>query len=229
MRIRTRDEKVKLFNGEENLNLLHISDVHVWFSGRILNELKKVIFKTGPDLIILTGDYYDTPKGAHLFKAFLSEVANSFTIVFIRGNHDLLWGREVFDLLLDIPNCFYIKDDLYSFVSQKGNKYNIRAWEHRALFESKSHEKNIVLIHNPEKLNTGELGHIDLVLAGHLHGGQFIFFTTNKSHYPGSLFYKYCTDRRQLNDTTLIVSKGVGDTFPFRFNCPKEVVRITIE
>lgn len=229
MRIRTRDEKVQLFNGEEDLRLLHISDVHVWFSRRILDELKKVIFKAAPDLIILTGDYYDTPAGAHLFKAFLSEVASSFTIVFIRGNHDFLWGRKLFDLLLGIPNCFYIRDELYSFVSRRGNKYNIGTWKHRALFERKSHEKNIVLIHNPEKLNTRELGHIDLVLAGHLHGGQFIFFTSNKSHYPGSLFYKHCTDRKQLNDTTLIVSKGVGDTFPFRFNCPKEVVRITIE
>jgi predicted MPP superfamily phosphohydrolase len=229
MRIRTRNERVRFFNGQESLSLLHISDVHVWFSGRVLDELKRIIFKTGPDLIILTGDYYDTSKGAHLFKAFMSEVASSFTIVFIKGNHDFFWGEKVSGQLLDIPNCFYVEDDLFSFVSQRGNKYNIGAWKHRGLFENKSNEKNIVLIHNPEKLNTRELKHIDLILAGHLHGGQFIFFTYGESHYPGSFLYKYCTDRKQINDTTLIVSKGIGDTFPFRFNCPKEIVSITIE
>lgn len=229
MRIKTRDERVQLFNGQENLSILHISDVHVWFSRRILDALKKIIFKVSPELIVLTGDYYDTRKGAHLFKDFMSEIANYYTIVFIDGNHDFLWGRKVFDLLMGIPNCFYVGEDLYSFVSRRGNMYNVGAWKHRALFESKSHEKNIMLIHNPEKLIIDGLKHINLVLAGHLHGGQFIFFTWQKSHYPGSLVYKHCTDRKQLNDTTLIISKGVGDTFPFRFNCPKEVVRITIE
>jgi uncharacterized protein len=229
MSIKTREEKVQLFNGQEKLSILHISDVHVWFSRNILDGLKRIIFNANPELIILTGDYYDTPIGAHLFKDFLSEVANTFKIVFIGGNHDFLWGRKVFGLLLGIPNCFYVGEDTYSFISKKGYKYNIGSWKHRALFESKSDEKNIVLIHNPEKLNTRELKDIDLVLAGHLHGGQFIFFTVNKAHYPASFFYKYCTDRKQLKDTVLIVSKGIGGTVPFRINCPKEVVRITIE
>jgi predicted MPP superfamily phosphohydrolase len=138
-------------------------------------------------------------------------------------------GRKVFNLLLDIPNCFYVGDALCSFVSRRGNKYNVGAWKHRALFQSKSTEKNIMLIHNPEKLFLDGLRHINLVLAGHLHGGQVIFFTYKRSHYPGSLIYKHCSDRKQLNDTTLIVSKGIGDSVPFRFNCPREVVRITIE
>ena len=229
MNIRTRDETIQLFNGQEDFCLLHISDVHVWFSGRTLENLKKIIFNAKPELIILTGDYYDTPKGAHLFKNFLSEIAKSFRIVFIRGNHDLLWGKKLFDQLLSIPNCVSVDDGLYSYMSPKGNIYNIGSWQHRALFKRKSNEKNILLIHNPGKLKMSGLKHIDLVLAGHLHGGQFIFFTFNKSHYPGSFLYKHCTDRKQLNGATLIVSKGIGDTFPFRFNCPREVVRITIE
>lgn len=229
MKIRTREEKIQLFGGKEQLTFLHISDVHVWFSNRVLDELRKIIYKTTPDLVILTGDYYDTPKGARLFKSFMAEVAGFFPIVFIKGNHDSLWGKKVFNQLLSIPNCYYVEDDFYSFVSSRGNKYNIGGWKHRGLFESKRHEKNIVLLHNPGKLNEIECKHIDLVLAGHLHGGQFILFTSDQSHYPGSLLYKYCTDRKQINGTTLIVSKGIGDTFPFRINCPKEVVRITIE
>ena len=229
MRITTREETVQLFDGKEQLHILHISDVHVWFSNRVLDELKKIIYKASPDLIVLTGDYYDTPKGARLFKAFMSEVSGSFTIAFIKGNHDTLWGKKVLDLIMGIPNCFFVEDDIYSFVSPRGNKYNIGSWKHRNLFETHRDETNIVLLHNPEKLNTQELKYIDMVLAGHLHGGQSIFFTTNQSHYPGSLLYKYCTDRKQINDTTLIVSKGIGDTLPFRINCPREVVKITIQ
>lgn len=229
MSIRIREEEVQLFDGQENLSLLHISDIHVWFSNRALDELKGIVVRVNPDLIILTGDYYDTPKGVSLFKKFLSEIAKSFKIVFIRGNHDLLWGRKHFNQLLNIPNCFYAGERIYSFVSQNGNNYRIGSWKHRSLFERRDHEKNIVLIHNPEKLKIRELKHIDLILAGHLHGGQFIFFTYNRSHYPGSLLYKHCTDRKQIENSTLIISKGIGDSFPFRLNCPREVVKITIK
>lgn len=85
-------------------------------------------------------------------------------------------------------------------------------------------------MHNPEKINDKELANIQVILAGHLHGGQFIFFKTKKKeNFPGCLLYKHCSDRKQIHNTTIIVSKGLGDTFPFRLNCPKEMVKILIE
>ena len=208
---------------------MHITDIHLWYSVRILETLEESIIRINPDLIILTGDYYDLPKGAHNFREFLSKVSLRHTLIFIRGNHDKMYGTGVSDLLLNIPNCFCVETSLYKHKSKQGCCYNITSWKNRNNLPNNSSEKNIVLIHNPEKIKENELSKIHLILAGHLHGVQFIFFKTkNSSHFPGNILYKYCLDRKQIMNTTLIVSKGLGDTFPFRLNCPKEIVLITI-
>jgi len=230
MPIQLRKEKIDLFNGHESLTILHISDVHVWFSKSILDKLKAIIIQCNPDLLIFTGDYFDVPAGAHLFRAFLQDISVSYTVVFIRGNHDFVYGPRIANLLLGIPNCYCAEKDVYTFVSPKGYYYNITSWEQRHQLKQYAGGRNIVLIHNPERLNEKEIEGIDLILAGHLHGGQFIFFKTgNNAHFPGSLVYRYCTDRKQLKDTTMIISRGLGDTLPFRLNCPREVVSIRIE
>jgi len=229
MEIIERQENINLFGGLENLSLLHISDIHLWYSVTVLEKLETIITINNPGLIILTGDYYDLPRGAYNFRDFLHRVAQKYTVVFIKGNHDKIYGSKISNLLLDIPNCHSVENSLYKFLSKQGYHYNITSWANRHNLPVNSHEKNIVLIHNPEKIKARELSNIQLILAGHLHGGQFIFFkTTNNSNFPGCILYKYCTDRKQIDNTTLIVSKGLGDSFPFRLNCPKEVVRITI-
>ncbi len=229
MKIAERKENINLFGGIENLSILHISDIHLWYSVRILEKLEQSIIRINPDLLILTGDYYDLPKGAHNFREFLSRVSLRHTIIFIRGNHDIIYGRSVSDLLLNIPNCFCVETSLYKYKSKHGCYYNITSWKNRHNLPDNNTEKNIVLIHNPEKIKEKELSKIHLILAGHLHGGQFIFFKTkSSSNFPGNILYKYCIDRKLIMNTTLIVSKGLGDTFPFRLNCPKEIVLVAI-
>jgi predicted MPP superfamily phosphohydrolase len=229
MPILLRQETLDFYNGREALIVLHFSDIHTWFSAELLEKLKAIIFENDPELLLFTGDYFDIPKGAHLFRDFLCEVSPAYPIAFIRGNHDFLYGPRIADLLLGIPNCNCVESDVYSFTSRKGFPYKITSWNNRRRLKNHTAEKNIVLIHNPEKLKENEMEGIDLILAGHLHGGQFILFkTATNAHFPGSLFYRYCTDRKQLKDTTVIISKGLGDTFPFRLNCPKEIVKIRI-
>jgi len=229
MNIQLREETLAWHKGQESLTLLHISDIHVRFSKGILEKLKAIILQHHPDLIIFTGDYFDIPRGAHLFRDFLCTISLSYKIVFIRGNHDFVYGSRIANLLIGIPNCHCVESSVYTFISRNGFVYNITSWEQRHRLKQQTAEKNIVLIHNPEKLKENEMEGIDLILAGHLHGGQFILFSTAASnHFPGCLLYKHCTDRKQLTSTTLIVSKGLGDTFPLRFNCAKEVIQICI-
>ena len=192
--------------------------------------METIFTKQNPDLIALTGDYYDLPKGASNFREFLIRISQKHTVVFIKGNHDKLYGVKVSNLLLNIPNCFSVENSIYKYQSKNGHYYNVTSWENRHNLPDNINEKNIVLIHNPEKIKTEALSNIHLILAGHLHGGQFIFFKTkNNSNFPGCILFKHCADRKQIKNTTLIVSKGVGDTFPFRLNCPKEIVRIIVE
>jgi predicted MPP superfamily phosphohydrolase len=229
MPIQLREETLDFYRGREALTILHISDIHLWFSVGILKKLKTIIFQNNPELLVFTGDYFDTPRGAYLFRDFLCEVSLSYKLVFISGNHDFVYGSQIADLFVNIPNCYCVETSVYNFISRKGYSYNITSWDQRCRLNKQTTGRNIVLIHNPEKLRENEMEGIDLILAGHLHGGQFVLFkTAKKGHFPGSLVYRYCTDKKQMKDTTLLVSKGLGDTFPFRLNCAKEVIKIKI-
>ena len=230
MELTERHEKINFFDGAENLSIIHISDTHLWYPTTILKLLEALIIMRNPDLVILTGDYYDLPKGAYNFREFLIKISQTHTVLFIMGNHDTVFGSKISNLLSDIPNCTCVDNSLYTYLSKKGYSYNITSWKNRHQLPHGGDHKNIVLIHNPEKIKIKELSNIRLILAGHLHGGQFIFYVTKaQSNFPGCILYKHCADRKQLLNTTLLVSKGLGDTFPFRLNCPKEVIRITID
>jgi predicted MPP superfamily phosphohydrolase len=229
MVITERQENVNLFDGNEQLSIIHLSDIHLWYSVTILERLETMLVKYNPALVALTGDYYDLPKGAYNFREFLHRISLKYTVIFIRGNHDIIYGPKIYNLLSGIAGCHCVDDAVFRYQSAKGKNYNITSWKNRGQLQGSKGEKNIILIHNPEGIKEKELDGIHLILAGHLHGGQVIFFKTKKnSNFPGSILYKYCTDRRQISDTTLIVSRGLGDTFPLRINCPKEIVRVTI-
>ena len=162
------------------------------------------------------------------FYKFLKKVSLKFTILFIKGNHDKIYGKRIRFLIENISNCYCLDNCYFTFKTKK-EQYNFSSWKNKNKIKELQKGKNIVLIHNPEKIIKTELNGIALLLAGHLHGGQFIFFKT-KNHYnfPACLYYKYCIDRVTIKNTVLIVSKGLGDTFPFRVNCSKEVVNIYI-
>lgn len=229
MKISERIEKINLFKNEEHLEIIHLSDIHLWFSNKILKALKIIINNNKPELVIFTGDYFDIPKGAHLFKDFLTEIALTNLVVFIYGNHDRLYGNRFSTLFLNIPNCHCVEDTIFKYTSKNKKHYNITSWANKEQLLNSVDETNIILVHNPKKIKKEALNGINIILSGHLHGGQVILWKTkNNSNFPGTLFYKHCTDRKTINNTTLIVSKGLGDTLPIRINCPREIVKIII-
>lgn len=75
MEIVERQEKINFFGGLENLSIIHISDIHLWYSTSILKRIESIITTINPNLIILTGDYYDLPKGAYNFREFLCKIS----------------------------------------------------------------------------------------------------------------------------------------------------------
>jgi len=69
----------------------------------------------------------------------------------------------------------------------------------------------------------------DLTLSGHLHGGQFVFFERRGRLYPGAFLYRWNGLRFDGNNgKTLLISRGIQDTLPLRWNCPREVLMVDI-
>lgn len=223
-----REEIIQISGNNSPIRICHLSDLHFWFRVLKANSILTTVIDLKPEVIILTGDYYDFPKGKKIFAELISKLSQKFPVYFISGNHDKLRGVNFLEQVAKSTSSFFLKNQSASFIAQNGVEINLIP-DQKNDFIKKKNQLNILLFHNPEKLKIDLLSEIDLVLSGHLHGGQFIFWKSkSNSFYPASFLYKNCTDRKQIGNTTLIVSKGLGDTFPFRINCPKEIVLLSI-
>jgi uncharacterized protein len=227
-----RREKVSWHNGDERFRLMHLSDFHLKGVGRRLCAIEAIIAIEKPDVIAMTGDYYDTPRGARLFLEFLERVSRIVPVYWVEGNHDRWFGRGNVLSLTEIQSALCVDDERREFVSKRGFHYQFVSWRQWLKHEGSNPRKGrqIILMHNPEEIRGDRLGGSDLVLAGHLHGGQFVLGKTrNQSNFPGSILYRWCGDRYDVDGTTVIVSRGLGDTVPVRFRCPYEVVIIEVD
>lgn len=88
----------------------------------------------------------------------------------------------------------------------------------------------VLLVHEPQYLDTyaqAAGGRLDLIFAGHAHGGQIRLPFTEGLFAPGQgLLPKLTSGMHRRGKTSMIISRGLGNsTFPFRvFNRPEIVV-----
>lgn len=229
MTCEVRHEALAWFDGEDGLKLLHLSDFHIKGSRRRLDEIERWIATVKPDVIALTGDYFDTVTGANLFVDFLQRVAGGYPVYWVSGNHDRWYGDGPLNRLHQVANAFCIDVKPALWRTKGGAPIRFCSWPCHLVTPKQVGERRVVLLHNPEEIKEDRLEGCDLLLAGHLHGGQFVLWRNAMGDlFPGRLLYRWCCERRDLAETTVIVSKGLGDTLPMRFRCPHEVVVVSI-
>ena len=84
----------------------------------------------------------------------------------------------------------------------------------------------ILLSHRPDKIDIYAKANVDLVFTGHAHGGQIRLFGNGILSPAEGFFPKYTSGMHVKENTTVVISRGLGRTiFTFRlFNRPEVVV-----
>jgi predicted MPP superfamily phosphohydrolase len=233
MSLEIRRESVSLRHTGENsgaLRIAHLSDLHVWWSRRRLDEVAAILDEEHPDVVVFTGDWFDTPRGADLCHGFLQRITGVRPVCWIRGNHDHWFGPEVLAPFYEVPGAHCVDETAWQFDSESGLRCEFMSWQAHLATPQDPERHRIVLVHNPEGIDVANLSGCNLILAGHLHGGQFVFYRTRRgSHFPANLLYRWCCDRREVQGIPAIISRGLGDTLPLRIRCPHEVVMIEVK
>ena len=210
---------------DSQLSIVYLSDLHLTgFSGPMVNNLIVEIKAARPDLVLYGGDYADTKLGyAELRRLFLA-LSDAIPCAAVMGNHDLFFGKGKVSTAASGADITWV-DSSREILCIKGLRISIERAPNPV--PDPTADLHILLRHEPIDWSE-RWAHYDLIVAGHLHGCQFVLFEENDTLYPGAWFYPNNFLRWIYGNTHYFVSKGLGDTLPIRYNCPRDIILIDL-
>lgn len=229
--------------------VVQISDFHNATFGKDNERLLAKIQELEPDIVVLTGDLVDSNHTSIVLSlAFAEKVAANYPTYYVTGNHEnRLEESERSSLLEGLEKagvvCLF---DEYVKIERGGSSITLIGLNDESLggIKLKISEKTtgetmlltgnedtsglqILLAHEPQYIENYTKYNVDLVFCGHAHGGQVrIPFVGGGLVAPGQgLFPKYTEGVHILNETTMVISRGLGNSIvPVRvFNRPEIV------
>lgn len=205
---------------------LYISDIHL--TPRRLTalqaQLRDVVREADPDLILLGGDIVDSVSGLKVLPQLLASLGSArIPVAVVPGNHDWDAGVDTVAHCVRHAGMHWLPDRALLLQTPNGRTVEIAGSCEAAPLSPRA-TLRILCAHEPQVYSDPRSRAFHLVLAGHYHGGQIVLFRKNSYEYPNGWFYPWSGPRFVDGGSTLIVSRGVSDTLPFRFNCQREVI-----
>jgi len=245
--VRPRIPLARLPKAFDGFRIAQLSDIHIspFTTADYIHRCVSITNELRPDLIALTGDYiaWDTEQQGEVVRT-LAGLRAPFGVFGCLGNHEEESGTEESITRLFTAQGIHILRQARAPIVLGGETLNLigidephgrteTEWRrdvHRKLRQIKElmmpETVNILLSHGdfPHMFDrVAELG-IDLMLAGHTHGGQlsldFVHRGLNLSH----LIYDYNSGWYEKNGAQLYVNRGIGTTgFPIRLGARPEI------
>ncbi len=229
--------------------VVQISDLHNASFGKDNERLLQKIQELEPDIVVLTGDLVDSNHtDIEVALAFAEKVAANYPTYYVTGNHETWLEESDMQALLQGLKTVGVVclSDEYVEIERGSSSITLIGLNDESLggMKLKVAEKTtgetilltgnedtsgfqILLAHEPQYIENYSKYQVDLVFSGHAHGGQVrIPFIDRGLVAPGQgLFPKYTEGVHEVNGTTLIVSRGLGNSIaPVRvFNRPEIV------
>jgi hypothetical protein len=240
---------VKLPDAFRGYRIVQISDIHYdeytepSFVRRVVGEVNRLT----PDLVLLTGDYIsNTPMGQQFAAGAMLRCADELRKLTcpvryaVMGNHDSILGPPLIRAGLasaSIPMLF----NQHVAIERNGQRLWLAGVADvltnvpnlNLAIPASPDGPVLMLCHEPDYAdNVLEQGYgavVDVMLAGHSHGGQVrlpivgaVHRVYGAEHYVQGLY--------RLGRMQLYVNRGIGTVgVPFRLNCPPEITVFTLQ
>lgn len=230
--------------GFEGCKIVQISDFHNEWGKGYIDRLTEKVKDCEPDYIFVTGDSVDQifPDVDRSLE-FMKKLPEICPVYLVMGNHEYNLSQEEREQF--VAGCeSYGVNVLYNehtTLTRNGDTISLLGFDNMEndseAFSRVTEDFVILLNHYPEDCNyfsktAVQYGtHIDIDFTGHAHGGLIRLPLVNGLYAPGQgLFPKYTDGTYSVNDTTLVVSRGVGNSgWTQRFSDPFELVLFTLE
>ena len=217
--------------------IAQISDLHNAQFGENNEHLLVKLAQCQPDIIVLTGDLFDSNHpDLDVAASFASNAARIAPTYYVTGNHEGFARKEYAQLkpqlleagVLVLENKIVELERNGETVSLIGlhDNWFTSVPDTAAELVPSAGECSILLAHRPEFADSYTKAGADLVLSGHVHGGQFRLPFVGGLLSPGLGFFpEYDAGLYKIGETQLIVSRGLGNSrIPVRINNRPEIV-----
>jgi uncharacterized protein len=213
-----------LAEGASGTRILYLSDFHYnRFGQRLAENVSSAIEEINPAIVLLGGDYADSKKGVNYFKRMMESITGGRKVFAIAGNHD---RRRIRQIRAIVEECNGVWLEKKSAIIDLGN-FKIRIDGGLPATRSSEADFSILCLHRP--IDTEDIAHrYQVIFAGHLHAGQMVLWQRENGLYPGRIIYKWNRLAARFGDCQFLISKGLGDTLPIRYNCRKDVILVEL-
>lgn len=240
--------------GWQQLTIGHMSDIH--FTGQLTPAFYHYVVERmqalEPDILVITGDIIDKDHCLDWIAPILGRLSAPLGCYHLFGNHELRlsdvqaaaakmdaigWidvGRQ--DVTIDPSSLDYDQ----SMAGRPGiiltgnenpwlERHTGEYWAAGPLAQDDAHESlKLGLTHSPDQFPWARQLGLDLLLAGHTHGGQVRLPGIGPIVAPSRHGSRFASGVFRLAPTVMHVSRGLAGTQPLRFRCPPEISLLTI-
>jgi predicted MPP superfamily phosphohydrolase len=222
----------------DGFRILHLSDVHFrepsprgWLMLRAAEQV-------APDIIVITGDLVCASRGMREAHGLLRLLARRWPTYVVLGNADLRTARA--DALAGSWSALGARvlvnqgapverDGERIWLAGVNDSHTGRDFLEGALAGAGEGEFVIALSHSPDLALRPGVEAVDLILAGHTHGGQIVLPYLGPLYARCRLGTRYASGLHRLNGTQIFDSRGAGSTrLRLRLHCPPEAAVITL-
>ena len=237
----------KAMNG---FTIAQLSDLHDAELGHDNADIVDMLRDIRPDVIVMTGDMVDSNRtNIDLSVSLARQIVGIAPVYFVNGNHEaaLSWN-EYHRFTRELSQAgVIVLEDRSEVLSYNGAAFQIIGLTDPGFIPGSLEEKfaavqnaltllkredmfSIVLAHRPELLNEYAACKAELVLTGHVHGGQFRLPLIGGIYAPSQGFFpEFDAGLYTQGETQMYISRGIGNSaFPFRFNNRPEIVVYTL-
>ena len=217
--------------GLDGLRVAFITDTHEISQSRLW-EVVDELNRRSLDLLLLGGDFSSNAAHMHATLAVLSQVKTTQGIFGVEGNHDshlLLFAAMQEHGMTALSNSGV---EVYPgfYLAGLEDLQNRNPCIATAVSGATQGDFVLLLTHNPDVTMRQDTTGVDLVLAGHSHGGQITFFgvwapyltfTRHVTRY-GQRFRSGWAQSR--DGVPVFVSSGTGQYLPRIFARPQVII-----
>lgn len=240
----------------EPFRIVLVSDLHEHQFGRDNEKLAEKIREQSPDLIIIDGDMINgDSENADTAVELVRALKEAAPVYYSFGNHEYSYMEAGHgDLTEELEAAGAVVLNYQSIdIDVKGNPVRLGGlYEYGFETGMQSEEENeravpyleeyadtdrylIMCAHRPESFYPWDMADqwgIDLVLSGHLHGGQVIIPGVGGLYNSlDGFFPKFDYGQYKLGDSDMVITRGLGSNPKMlpRFNNPPEIAVVEVE